>query len=99
MGQAKKRGTFDERQQIAYNLIDANVEVRKKELEQLEVFEKRQVEALGGYIQHVFEGIENKNKRDSVANTLTRIDFSHVPFALRDARHGLSIRDLIQVTK
>jgi hypothetical protein len=79
MGQAKQRGTFTERQEAAYAAVDSNVEVRKKELEELEVFEQRQTAAIGSFITGTFEQIVRNNSRNPIAAALTRTDFSQVP--------------------
>ncbi len=50
MGQAKKRGTFEQRQAAAYEAVDANIEVRKKELEEMDALERRQTEAMQNFV-------------------------------------------------
>jgi len=78
MGQAKQRGTFEQRQQEAYARIDASIEVRKKEIEELDALEKRQMEGLGTWANAYFAQMEHHNKRNAVATALTRADFSQL---------------------
>ena len=78
MGQAKQRGTFEERQKAAYERIDANIEMRKKEIEEMDALEKRQMEGLGTWANAYFTQMERHNKRNAVATALTRTDFSQL---------------------
>lgn len=74
MGQAKQRGTFEQRQAAAYEAVDANIEVRKRELEQLDEFEKRQLDAMGRFLNTtVMPSIERR------IGAPIRIDFSQIP--------------------
>lgn len=74
MGQAKQRGTFEQRQSAAYNRIDANIEVRKKEIEEMDALERRQTEALGNFVNsYVVPRLERQH------GTLMRADYSLVP--------------------
>lgn len=50
MGQARNRGTFEQRQAAAYEAVEANIEVRKKELEQMDDLERRQTEAMKHFV-------------------------------------------------
>lgn len=77
MGQAKQRGTFEQRQQQAYDRIDANIEVRKKELEELDAFEKRQTDMMQNYVTNVV--VKNMERvRDPVAKCLINADFTQL---------------------
>ena len=50
MGQARNRGNFEQRQAAAYEAVEANIEVRKKELEQMDDLERRQTEAMKHFV-------------------------------------------------
>lgn len=77
MGQAKQRGTFEQRQKAAYERIDANIEVRKKELEELDAFEKRQTDMMQTYVNNVV--VKQMEKiRDPVAKALITTDFTQL---------------------
>jgi hypothetical protein len=77
MGQAKNRGTFEQRQEAAFRHIDADVEVRKKELEELDAFEKRQRDMMQNYVTNVL--VKNMERvRDPVAKCLINADFTQL---------------------
>ena len=50
MGQARNRGNFEQRRAAAYEAVEANIEVRKKELEQMDDLERRQTEAMKHFV-------------------------------------------------
>lgn len=74
MGQAKKRGTFEQRQSAAYDRIDAHIEVRKKELEEMDALERRQTEAMQNFVTS-----QLLPQMDRRHGTLMRADYSLVP--------------------
>jgi hypothetical protein len=98
MGQAKQRGTFEQRQQQAYDRIDANIEVRKKELEELEAFEKRQLNTMQDYVTNVV--VKNMERvRDPVAKALINADYSQLElrvFATLPAEEQQKMIDSLQ---
>jgi hypothetical protein len=77
MGQANRRGTFEQRQAAAYERIDADIEVRKKEIEELDALEARQMAAMSNFVNnHVLPRLERAP--DPVMSTLMRADYSLV---------------------
>lgn len=78
MGQAKQRGTFEQRQQAAYERIENHIDARKKELEELTAFEQRQNDFIAQIATMTLDRIERENARNAVATALTRTDFSLV---------------------
>lgn len=74
MGQAKKRGNFEQRQSAAYERVTAGIEVRKKEIEEMEALEKRQLAAMGNFLNaRIIPAMERQH------GPLMRIDFSKMP--------------------
>lgn len=74
MGQAKNRGTFEQRQQAAYDRIDGNIAIRRQEIEELDKFEQRQSSAMNTFVEaHVLPRLFNQ--RNPMAAALTRTDF------------------------
>jgi hypothetical protein len=50
MGQAKNRGTLEQRVEAARSKWNGDIEVQKKEMEELDALEQRQLEALGRFV-------------------------------------------------
>lgn len=77
MGQANKRGTFEQRQAAAYDKVEADIDVRKKENEELDAFAEKQEAAIKGYAGSVARAY--LKKLDESSHPLVSIDFSHIP--------------------
>lgn len=74
MGQAKNRGTFEQRQAAAHERIDANIEVRKQEIEEMDKLEQRQLSAMNTFVNsRIIPQMERQH------GALMRIDFSKIP--------------------
>ena len=80
MGQAKKRGTLDQRIDQAREKFEAGIEVQKKELAEFEALEKRQLEAMGNFLnKQVLPQMERQH------GALMRADYSQIELSITKA--------------
>lgn len=80
MGQAKKRGTFAQRQAAAYDTVKAGIEVRKREIEEMDALEQRQLDAMGNFLNtRIIPAMEKQH------GALMRADFTLVPLTVTNA--------------
>lgn len=78
MGQARQRGTLEVRVEQAREQANTDMEVRRKEVEELEAFEQRQVQAIGNFVsQRIMPMMEKQY------GPLMRADFSNIPLQFR----------------
>jgi Ni/Co efflux regulator RcnB len=77
MGQAKQRGTFEQRVDAARSKWNTSIEVQKREMEELDALEKRQLEALGNFVNgQILPHMERQH------GALMRADFSLIGLAV-----------------
>jgi len=73
MGQAKQRGTFEQRVEQSRVKWEQGIEVTKKEIQEMEALEQRQLDALGRFVNNqVLPHMERQH------GALMRADFSLV---------------------
>jgi hypothetical protein len=81
MGQAKQRGTLEQRIEQSRQKWDAGIEAQKKEIADLDALEKRQLEAMGRFVDtQVMPRLRT--------SPLVRIDYSGIE--LKTLANGLN---------
>lgn len=79
MGQAKKRGNFEQRVEQAREAFNSGIEVKKQEIEELDRLEKRQIEALGNFVnQRILPQMERQH------GALMRADYSLIALRAKE---------------
>jgi hypothetical protein len=74
MGQAKNRGTFEQRVEQSREKWNQSIEVQRQDIEQMDALEKRQLEAMGNFLTtRVLPSMERQY------GALMRIDFTKIP--------------------
>ena len=91
MGQARKRGTLEQRVEVARSKWNGSIEVQKKEMEELDALEKRQLEALGNFVSNqVIPQMERQY------GPLMRADYSLIDMPIASAARAEALANSLQ---
>lgn len=88
MGQAKNRGTFEQRVEAARSKWNDSIEVQKKEMEELDALEQRQLTALGNFVnKQIIPSMERQY------GPLMRADFSLIDMPIASAARAEALAE------
>ena len=91
MGAAKRRGTLEQRVEAARSKWNTGIEVQKKEMEELDALEKRQLDALGRFVNtQVLPQMELQY------GPLMRADYSLIDMPIASAARAEALANSLQ---